>query len=155
LTDSQFLELKQFSSLQIAAAFGIKPNHINDYSKSSYSSSEAQNLSFYVDTLLFILNQYEQEISYKLLSDTDRQNGFYFKFNVNSILRADWKTQINSLATGVNNGIYTVNESKEILDMPYVEGGDLTIVNGNYIPLTDVGQQYKKGDDPNEQVISN
>ena len=49
LTDSQFFELKQYNSLQIAAAFGIKPNSLNDYSKSSYANSAAQNLSFYVD----------------------------------------------------------------------------------------------------------
>jgi HK97 family phage portal protein len=54
LTDSQFFELKKYTALQIAAAFGIKPNQINDYEKSSYASAEAQNLAFYVDTL-FIL----------------------------------------------------------------------------------------------------
>ena len=50
-TDVQFFELRKYSSLQIAGAFGIKPNHINDYEKSSYSNSEMQQLSFYVDTL--------------------------------------------------------------------------------------------------------
>ena len=33
LSDSQFIELKKYSALQIAAAFGIKPNQINDYEK--------------------------------------------------------------------------------------------------------------------------
>lgn len=37
LTDSQFFELKKYSALQIAGAFGIKPNQINDYEKSSYA----------------------------------------------------------------------------------------------------------------------
>ncbi|NBI05771.1 phage portal protein [Senegalia massiliensis] len=149
LTDSQFFELKKYSSLQIAAAFGIKPNHINDYEKSSYSNSEMQNLSFYVDTLLFILKQYEEEISYKLLSDDEQKKGYYFKFNVNSILRADVKTQMESLAAGVNNGIYLINEARSYIDLPKVEGGDKPIVNGNYIPLKQVGNQYnkKKGGD--------
>ena len=31
LTDSQFFELKKYIALQIAGAFGIKPNQINDY----------------------------------------------------------------------------------------------------------------------------
>ena len=51
LSDSQFIELKKYSALQIAAAFGIKPNQINDYEKSSYSNSEMQQLSFYVDKI--------------------------------------------------------------------------------------------------------
>ena len=61
LTDSQFFELKKYNALQIAGAFGVKPNQINDYSKSSYSNSEMQQLSFYVDTELFIIKQYEEE----------------------------------------------------------------------------------------------
>lgn len=52
LSDSQFIELKEYSALQIAAAFGIKPNQINDYTKSSYSNSEMQQLSFLTDTML-------------------------------------------------------------------------------------------------------
>lgn len=66
LTDSQFFELKKYTALQIAAAFGVKPNQINDYSKSSYANSELQQLSFYVDTELFVIKQYEEEINYKM-----------------------------------------------------------------------------------------
>jgi HK97 family phage portal protein len=145
LTDSQFFELKKYTALQIAAAFGIKPNQINDYEKSSYASAEAQNLAFYVDTLLYILKQYEEEITYKTLSDQMIRDGYFWKFNVNVILRADIKTQMEALAKGVNNGIYTPNEARSYLDLPAEEGGDMLMVNGNYIPITMVGQQYKKG----------
>lgn len=145
LTDSQFFELKKYSALQIAAAFGIKPNQINDYEKSSYASAEAQNLAFYTDTLLWILKQYEEEITYKCLTSQERKQGFYFKFNVNVILRADMKTQMEALAKGVNNAIYTPNEARDYLDLPADENGDVLVMNGNYIPLNMVGQQYQKG----------
>lgn len=142
LTDSQFFELKKYSALQIAAAFGIKPNQINDYDKSSYASAEAQNLAFYVDTLLYVLKQYEEEITYKLLSTNMIKDGYFFKFNVNVILRADLKTQMEALAKGVNNGIYSPDEARGYLDLPTKEGGDILMVNGNYIPITEVGKQY-------------
>lgn len=69
LTDAQFYELKKYTSLQIAGAFGIKPNQINDYEKSSYANSETQQLAFLVDTMLYRLTQYEQEINYKCLAE--------------------------------------------------------------------------------------
>ena len=142
LTDSQFFELKKYTALQIAAAFGISPNQINDYEKSSYASAEMQNLVFYVDTLLYNLSQYEQEISYKVLSSQLVNQGYYWKFNINVILRSDTKTQMESLSTGIDKGIYTINEARELLDLPNVEGGDFNIVNGTYIKLKDVGTQY-------------
>ena len=33
LSDSQFYELTKYNALKIAAAFGVEPNHLNDYSK--------------------------------------------------------------------------------------------------------------------------
>lgn len=151
LTDSQFFELKKFSALQIAGAFGIKPNQINDYEKSSYANSEMQQLSFYVDTELFILKHYEEEINYKTLEDADIEAGFFMKFNEKVILRTDSKTQIETLSKAVNNGIYTPNEAREYMDKPREEGGDVLVMNGNYIPITMVGRQYGKGGGKNAQ----
>ena len=144
LADIQFLEIKKFSALEVASAFGIKPNQLNNYEKSSYSNSESQNLSFYVDTLLYILNSYEQEDSYKLLSQQERNAGYFLKRNVKGILRADIKSQIQCLVQGVSTGIYNVDEARHELDLPKTEGGEVNIVNGTFIPLKDVGKQYDK-----------
>ncbi len=151
LTDAQFFELKKYTALQIAAAFGIKPNHINDYEKSSYANSESQQLSFLVDTMLYILKQYEEEINYKLLTDKEREAGYYFKFNEKVILRADSKSQAEMLKNLVQGGIYTPNEAREYLDRPSNEYGDRIYANGNIIPLELAGTQYvTKGSEKNE-----
>lgn len=142
LGDNQFIEIKQYTALQIASAFGIKPYQIGDYSKSSYASAEAQQLSFYVDTLLFILKQYEEELSYKLLTDEEIRGGYYFKFNVASILRADQQTQINTLSTAVNSFLYTPNEARALLDLESKDGGDNLLGNGSSIPVQYTGAQY-------------
>lgn len=142
LADNEFLELKKYSALQIAAAFGIKPVQINDYSKSSYASSENQNLAFLVDTLLFILKQYEEELNYKLLSDLEIKQGYFFKFNTGMLLRADMKTQIESITKAISNGLYTPNEGRAYLDLEAKDGGDSLIVNGSMIRVEQVGSQY-------------
>jgi len=143
LTDSQFLELKQYTALQIAAAFGCKPYHIGDYTKTSYSSEEAQQLAFYVDTLLFRLSAYEQELTFKLLTAKERAAGLRFKFNEKVALRADMQTQANILTMYVAAGLMTHNEAREQLDLPASEyGNDLMISNGAAIPLKYLGAQY-------------
>lgn len=142
LTDAQFIEIRKYTALQIAAAFGIKPNQINDYEKSSYASAEAQQLAFYVDTLLYILKQYEEELNYKLLSSEELDSGYAFKFNVATILRADTKTQLESISNAVANGVYTPNEGRAYLDMPAKPGGEKLYFNGSNIPITLAGTQY-------------
>ena len=144
LADSQFLELRQYSALQIASAFGVKPYQVGDYTKSSYASAEAQQLSFLVDTLLFIVKQYEEELTYKLLTDEEVANGYHIKFNVGVMLRADQKTQLESLRSAVSGFLMTPNEAREKLDLPAKEGGDQLIGNGSTIPITAVGAQWEK-----------
>lgn len=150
LTDSQFYELKKFTSLQIAAAFGVKPNHLNNYDKSSYANSEMQNLTFYIDTLLFILNQYEEEFNYKMLSEEERKKGLRFEFNVASILRGDLKTQAESITKYVTGSIYTINEARAYAGLPKVEDGEKILVNGSYVELKNVGNAYLKGGENDE-----
>lgn len=142
LTDGQFLELRKYTALQIASAFGIKPNQLNDYEKASYSNSEAQQLAFYAETMLYIIKQYEEELNFKLLSEKERKNGLRFKFNVASVLRGDTKSQVESLTKGIANALYSPNEARYNLDLPSRKGGDRLYFNGSNIPIELAGIQY-------------
>ena len=145
LADNQFIEVRQYTALQIASAFGIKPYQIGDYTKSSYSSAEAQQLSFLVDTLLYIIKQYEEELTFKLLSREEIDGGLYFKFNVDVILRADFKTKVETLSKATNSFLMTPNEDRQKLDLEKVEGGDKLLGNGASIPVQYTGSQYTNG----------
>lgn len=158
LSDNQFFEIKQYTALQIASAFGIKPYQIGDYTKSSYASAEAQQLSFYVDTLLYIVKQYEEELTYKLLSDEEIAEGYHFKFNIDVILRADFATKVNTLSQAVNSFLMTPNEARSKLDLEAKDGGDELLGNGASIPVQYTGSQYMKlpeSDKPDDNIGNN
>ena len=142
LADSQFVEVKQYTTLQIAAAFGVKPYQVGDYTKSSYASAEAQQLSFLVDTLLYNVKGYEEETASKILFDDQMANGYHVKLNTAVMLRADQKTQIDTLSAAVSNFLMTPNEAREKLDLPAKEGGDNLLGNGASIPVQFTGSQY-------------
>lgn len=144
LSDSQFFELQKYGALRIAAAFGVKPNFLNDYSKSSYANSAAQNLSFYVDTLLYNVSGYEQEMNRKLLTQAEQRAGVGYKFNLWAILRSDPDKQAEIIQKMVSTGIYSVDEARYLLDMPPCEGGDVHMIPGNYIKLQEIGAYTDK-----------
>ena len=58
------------------------------------------------------------------------------------MLRTDSKTQIEALSKAVNNGIYTPNEARALLDKPALPGGDKLLGNGASIPVELAGTQY-------------
>lgn len=150
LADSQFQEIKQYSALQIASAFGVKPYQVGDYTKSSYASAEAQQLSFLVDTLLYIVKQYEEEIAYKLLQDREEADGYHVKIHTGVLLRTDPRTQTETLREAVNAGLRTRNEAREMLDLPALPGGDVLTCNGATIPVHMAGMQYTQGNNQND-----
>lgn len=145
LTDAQFLENTRFTLQQLTAAFGIKPHQVNDQSKTSYASTSEANREFYTDTLLSILTEYEQELTYKLFLPSEITNGYFVKFNADVILRGDLKTRYESYAQGIQNGFLMPNEARAMEEMESALGGDQLIVNGNFVPLTKAGAAYKKG----------
>lgn len=145
LTDAQFLENTKLTAQQLSAAFGIKLHQLNELVKSSYSSTSEANREFYTDTLMAILTMYEQEITYKCFLNSEIRSGYYAKFNADVMLRGDITSRYQAYSTAIQNGIKTPNECRNMEEDPPLDGGDKLIVNGNYIPLDMVGQQYTKG----------
>lgn len=146
LVNSQFFELQGLTARHIANAFGVKSFQLNDMEKSTYSNIEQQNKAFYSDTLQNVLTTYEQEIDYKMLSTSDVADGYYSKFNVDSILRSDLATRYEAHAKSIASGFQSIAEVREKEDLPYIEGTDQLIIgNGASIPFSQLGKQYEKG----------
>ena len=155
LVNAQFFELQGLNARNIANAFGVKAFQLNDMERSTYSNIETQNLAFYTDTLLNVLTVYEQEIDWKILTSDQRENGWYVKFNVDAILRADGKTRAEQHQIEIASGTLTPAEAREMEDRSYIDGTDVLIYgNGASLPLAQLGKQYDsnapKGGDDNE-----
>ncbi len=59
------------------------------------------------------------------------------------MLRADTKTQIESMVQAVANSVYMPNEARAYLGMSSAAGGDRLIANGNVIPLRTWGSSME------------
>lgn len=142
MADSQFFEMNNLSIRQIASAFGIKQHMINDLSGAKFNNVQQQNEEFYRDTLHPIFTMYEQELTYKLLTQQEVLQGHFFQFNVDAILRTDLKTRYEAYNIGIQAGFLTPNEARAKEDMVNAGGGDELIVNGSMVKLTEVGAAY-------------
>jgi len=144
LTDAQFLENTELTIRQIAAAFGVKMHQLNELSRATHTNVEHQQREFYIDTLMDILTGYEQELTYKLFTQRELDEGYYIKFNVNAILRADPKTRYEGYRIAIQSGFLTPNEVRALEELEPKEGGDRLLINGNMMPIEMAGEAYKK-----------
>lgn len=90
--DAQYIESRTFSVEEIARFTGI-PKYMFQIGKEAYNSNAQQRIDYVTDTLLPYVTQWEQENTYKLLTISQRKQGWYFRGNVAVLLRADPKTR--------------------------------------------------------------
>ena len=138
MTDAQFLQTAELTARQIANAFGVKMHQLNDLSRATHTNIEQQQKQFYADTLQAILTQYEQELTYKLFTPTEIEQGYYVKFNVDSIVRSDILTRYNAYRIGVQGGFLKPNEVRAWEELPAEPGGDQLFANSAMVPLSSV-----------------
>ena len=143
LSDAQFAELKKYSCIQIAAAFGIKPQQIGDMTKTSYASSQAQNEAFYTDTLLYVNKGYIEEIEAKCLTRAEKARGFFAEYDTSTVLKSNYEALVKTIDTAIKGSFKTPNEGRRELGLADMPGGDVLYANGNLIPLTMAGTQWQ------------
>lgn len=138
MADAQFLESAQLTARQIANAFGVKMHQLNDLSRATHTNVTEQQKEFYQETLQSILTSYEQELTYKLFTPAEIEQGYYVKFNVDSILRSDIRTRYEAYRVGIQGGFLKPNEVRAWEELPAEPGGDQLLVNKAMSPLTSV-----------------
>ena len=70
--DSQFLELKQHQTLEIARVFRVPPIFIGEYGRATWANSEEQGKQLLTYTLMPWIKRWEGEIALKLFTPDER-----------------------------------------------------------------------------------
>ena len=138
---AQFLETRKFQINEIARIFRVPPHMVGDLEKSSFSNIEQQSLEFVKYTLDPWVIRWEQSLQRTLLSSEEKKR-YYFKFNLEGLLRGDYASRMTGYATARQNGWMSANDIRELENLdriPAELGGDLYLINGNMLPLGNAG----------------
>jgi len=138
----QLIELQRFSIEQIARIYSLPPIFLQDLTRSTFTNSEQQDLHFVKHTLKRWIEQAEQEMNLKLFG---RGSDQYVEFNVDGLLRGDFKTRMEAHATSIQNGIRTPNEVRDLENMSARDEGDDLMIQGATVPIKNqvIGDQYE------------
>lgn len=124
--DSQFLEARNFQRQEIVQLmFSIPLGMMTSGDKvATFASSGNFSQDFVTYCLQPLSVSAEKESRRSLLSPTQRDNGFYVKFELGSLLRGDFKDQMESFKEAINSEIMNPNEARDLLDMDPYDGGE-------------------------------
>ncbi len=128
--EAQFLETRKFQVADVARIFRVPPHMIGDLEKATFSNIEHQALEFVVHTLRPWIVRWEQELNRKLFTRTERRR-FFVAFNVDGLLRGDFKARTEGYASGITNGWMTRNEARQLENLNPAKGLDKFLVPMN------------------------
>lgn len=154
---AQFLETRKFQIDEIARIFRVPPHMVGDLEKSSFSNIEQQSLEFVKYTLDPWVIRWEQSLSRALLNE-DEKRKYFFKFNLEGLLRGDYESRMSGYAVARQNGWMSANDIRELENMDKIsaeDGGDLYLINGNMLPLNKAGAyaNIEKEDTADEEIL--
>lgn len=133
--DAQFVEQSELSVQDIARFFGV-PLYKLQAGKQSYASNEQNAIEYVVSTLHPIVTQYEEELTWKLLTSSEIARGLEIRINMMAELRGDYQSRSAWYRTMRELGPFSANDILALEDMPAVEGGDERYASLNYVPLS-------------------
>jgi len=122
--DSQFLETRKFQRDEICAIYRVPPHLVANLDKASFNNIENLGLGFVNYSLIPYLTRIESRINIGLVQEKERGQ-YYAKFNTGALLRGDLQSRYESYGTGINWGILSPNDCRELEDLNPRVGGDI------------------------------
>lgn len=151
--DAQFLETRKYQVNEICRMFRVPPHMVGDLERATFSNIEHQSIEFVQHTIRPWLVRWEQAISRLLLDDSERLL-YFAKFNVDGLMRGDYKSRMEGYAVGRQNGWLSINDIRRLEDMapvPAEKGGDDYLVNSSMVGASLPKEQKVKGGNDEEQ----
>ena len=106
-------------------------------SASSYNNSQEEALRFLTVTLNPYIRLIEENFNKFLLTEKEKEEGYFFEFKADELLRMSVKEQIEYLKTAVQSGLMTLAEARRKLNLEYKEGSDILLIPVNMATIKD------------------
>lgn len=154
--EAQYLETRKFQVEEICRIYRVPPHMIGDLSHATFSNIEHQSISFAVHTIRPWLTRIEQAINRALIPEAEKGR-FYVQFNLDGLMRGDYKSRMEGYAIARQNGWMSANDIRQLERLnpiPAEQGGDEYLINGNMISISVAASGEKCQDTQNALVQS-
>lgn len=141
--DAQMLESRAFSVGQVCMMFGVPPHMIGHTEKTTSwgTGLEQQTLGFQKFTLRRRLGRIEKAMQKQLLTPQDRVEGITIEFSLEGLLRGDSKARADFYQRMTAMGAMTINEVRQLENLPPIDGGDVPRMQMQNVPITEAGKE--------------
>jgi HK97 family phage portal protein len=101
---------------EVARIFNLPESMINA-AANKYASNEQNNIHFLQYCVSPIINSIEAALNKSLLLESEKEKGYYFRFDTSEILRTTEKEKVETTVTAMTKGLLSINEARAKIDV--------------------------------------
>lgn len=132
-TDAQYLETRIHQNREVYAMYRMPAHKAGDLTQSTNNNIEHQGLEYVTDCLMTELVRWEQTLKRDLLTAADREQGLFFEFMPDALLRGDLKSRYEAYAVGRMWSWLSANDICDRENMNHVPNGHIYLQPLNYV----------------------
>ena len=133
VNDLKQSDINKITAKEVSAVSGLPLFMLGEGESSRYINMEHQTIDFIQNCIAPDVVLIEQELNRKLLSEQQIKEGYYFKFNINALMRSDMSSRSKFYREMVSMGAMTLNEVRSLEDLEsYGEIGERPVISLNY-----------------------
>ncbi len=132
LEDAQFLLTRKFQLEEIARMYRVPMPLLQNTDRATFSNIEQEFLEFVTTTMTPYCKEWEQVFNMRLLTQAERDEGYFLEFDLNSLLRGDSKARAEFYEKMILIGAFCPNDvlEKENENKRTDPGGNAYLVGG-------------------------
>ena len=104
--------------------------------------------AFYESVIEQFAIQFSEAMTNAIFTDRERASGSYVMATANRLQYMSTADKLNISAQMADRGIFSLNEVREIFNLPEIDGGDVRIIRGEYYNAQTKLVEEMKQDDP-------
>lgn len=122
-SDVQLIERMKFTVDDVSRWLNIPPHKLNSLERSTNNNIEHQSIEYVQDSILPRATMWEQEVRRRMLTESEKRQGYFMKMIINALMRGDVKTRGEFYQNMLDRGVFTPNDVLRLEDMnTYPEG---------------------------------
>ena len=129
----QMTETQRFGVEEISRIYSLPPSFLQDLTHGTFSNVEQQDLHLVKHTIRQWVTQFEQELNLKLFGRNNKTT--YAEFNLDGLLRGDFKTRMEGYAQAINNAVLKPSQVHAMENIPTEPEADTFLIQGATVPL--------------------
>lgn len=126
--NAQFIETVKYNNSQVASYYGIPQHKIGNNEYNNYNNLKEMQDDYIKNTIGPIVMMYRRELEFKLLSDTEMNDGYSIEFETNALNITDSKTRIENYRSLFGMAAISPQTIKKLENLP--DDGETFIATG-------------------------